>query len=102
MRVLIVNPTIDRDLELYHLGTAGIASFLNAYGRHRAEVVDFTFYWDRWEDYLKERLERLRPQVVGISTVTPRMPSILRIARAVKAWDPTIKVVLGGHHASLD
>ncbi len=102
MRVLVVNPTIDRDLELYHLGTAGIASFLNAYGRHRAEVVDFTFYWDRWEDYLRERLDRLRPQVVGISTVTPRMPSILRIARAVKNWDPKVKVVLGGHHASLD
>jgi radical SAM superfamily enzyme YgiQ (UPF0313 family) len=102
MRALIVNPTIDRDLELYHLGTAGIASFLNAVGRHRAEVVDFTFHWDRWEDYLRERLERFRPQVLGISTVTPRMPSILRIVRAAKRWDPRLVVVLGGHHASLD
>ncbi|MDP2307831.1 MAG: radical SAM protein [Pseudomonadota bacterium] len=102
MRALIVNPTIDRDLELYHLGTAGIASFLNAVGRHRAEVVDFTFAWDRWEDVLRERLERFRPQVLGISTVTPRMPSILRIARAAKQWDPKLVVVLGGHHASLD
>lgn len=102
MRVLCVNPTIDRDLELYHLGTAAVASFVNAVGRHRAEVVDFTFYWDRWEDYLRERLDRLRPQVVAISTVTPRMPSILRIARAVKAWNRETVVVLGGHHASLD
>ena len=49
MRALLVNPTIDRDLELYHLGTAGVASYLNAVGRHQAEVVDFTFFWDRWE-----------------------------------------------------
>ncbi len=102
MRALIVNPTLDRDLELYHLGTAGIASFLNAVGRHQAEVVDFTFFWDRWEDYLRERLDRLRPHVLGISTVTPRMPSILRIVRAAKRWNPRLKVVLGGHHASLD
>lgn len=102
MRVLCVNPTIDRDLELYHLGTAAIASFVNHVGRHRAEVVDFTFYWDRWEDYLKERLRRFRPEVLAISTVTPRMPSILRIARVAKAELPELVVVLGGHHASLD
>lgn len=102
MRVLCVNPTIDRDLELYHLGTAAIASYLNAVGRHRAEVVDFTFYWEGWEDYLRERLRRFRPQVLAISTVTPRMPSILRIARLAKAELPDLVVVLGGHHASLD
>lgn len=102
MRILCVNPTIDRDLELYHLGTAGIASFVNHVGRHRAEVIDFTFYWDDWEQYLRDRLDRLRPQVLAISTVTPRMPSILRIARVAKAHLPELIVVLGGHHASLD
>lgn len=102
MRVLCVNPTIDRDLELYHLGTASIASFTNHVGRHRAEVVDFTFVWDRWEDYLRERLERFRPQVLAVSTVTPRMPSVLRIVKAARATLPDLVVVLGGHHASLD
>jgi anaerobic magnesium-protoporphyrin IX monomethyl ester cyclase len=102
MRALCVNPTIDRDLELYHLGTAGIASFVNHVGRHRAEVVDFTFYWDTWEDYLRARLDRFQPDVLAISTVTPRMPSILRIARVAKAHRPGLVVVLGGHHASLD
>ncbi|MFZ5477107.1 MAG: B12-binding domain-containing radical SAM protein [Myxococcota bacterium] len=102
MRALIVNPTIDRDLELYHLGTASVASVVNAVGRHRAEVIDFCFHWDDWEDYLRARLDRFEPQVLGISTVTPRMPSILRIARLAKALRPDLKVVLGGHHASLD
>lgn len=102
MRVLLVNPTIDRDLELFHLGTAGIASFLNAGGRHQAEVIDFTFRWDDWENYLRERLDRLRPQVLGVSTVTPRMPSILKIVAVAKRHMPALKVVLGGHHASLD
>lgn len=102
MRALLVNPTIDRDLELFHLGTAGIASYINAVGRHRAEVIDFTFRWDDWEAYLRERLDRLRPQVLGVSTVTPRMPSILKIVAAAKRHMPGLKVVLGGHHASLD
>ncbi|MEN9786868.1 MAG: hypothetical protein RLZZ299_2132 [Pseudomonadota bacterium] len=102
MRVLLVNPTIDRDLELWHLGTAALGSLVNAVGRHRAEVVDFTFFWDRWEAYLRERLLRFRPQVLAISTVTPRMPSVRRIARAARAVLPELRVVLGGHHASLD
>lgn len=102
MRALLVNPTIDRDLELYHLGAAGIASFVNAVGRHQAHVLDFTFHWDRWEELLREKLDRVKPQVLGISTVTPRMPSILRIARAAKAMRPELRIVLGGHHASLD
>lgn len=102
MRALIVNPTIDRDLELFHLGAAGIASYVNALGVHRAEVIDFTFFWDQWEQMLRERLDRFKPEVLGICTVTPRMPSIRKIAAAAKKWRPSIKVVLGGHHASLD
>ena len=102
LRTLLVNPTIDRELELFHLGTAGIASYVNALGRHQAEVIDFTFHWDTWEQTLRDRLIRFRPQVLGISTVTPRMPSIRRIAQAAKRFDPSITVVLGGHHASLD
>ena len=43
MRAVLVNPTIDRDLELWHLGTAAVASVVNAVGRHQAEVIDFTF-----------------------------------------------------------
>ncbi len=102
MRVLLVNPTIDRDLELWHLGSAAVASVVNAVGRHRAEVIDFTFFWDRWEAHLEARLRRFQPQVLGISTVTPRMPSVLRIARVAKRALPGLRVVLGGHHASLD
>lgn len=102
MRAIIVNPTTDRDLELYHLGAAGVASFLNAGGRHQAEVVDFTFFWDHWISYFRERLERFRPHVIGISTVTPRMPSVRKIAQVAKVILPGVKVVLGGHHASLD
>lgn len=102
MRVLCVNPTIDRDLELYHLGTASVASFVNAVGRHQAEVLDFTFRWDDWAEYLRERIERFEPQVLAVSTVSPRMPSVLRIVRAAKALRPKLVVVLGGHHASLD
>ncbi len=102
MRAVLVNPTIDRDLELWHLGTAAVASVVNAVGRHQAEVIDFTFRWDGWEDYLRDRLLAFRPQVMGISTVTPRMPSVIRIARAAKRVLPDLKIVLGGHHASLD
>lgn len=102
MRSLHVNPTIDRELELFHLGAAGVASYLNAVGRHQAEVIDFTFAWSRWEQVLRERLDRFEPDVLAISTVTPRMPSVRRIAQVARQMRPSLTVVLGGHHASLD
>lgn len=102
MRALLINPVLERDFEYYNLGTVAIASAVNASGRHRAEVVEFSFIWSRWKDYLRERLEAFRPAVVGISTFSPKMPDAIAVARLARSVLPGVKVVMGGHHASLD
>jgi len=102
MRATIINPSYERDYEYYHLGTAAIASTIDASQRHQADVVDFSFVWKKWADHLRRHLEEFKPQVVGISTASPRMPQALHIARACKEMLPGVQVVMGGHHASLD
>jgi tRNA A37 methylthiotransferase MiaB len=41
------------------------------------------------------------PQVVGITAKTQNFASAMNVARIVKAIDPSIRVILGGPHASL-
>jgi len=45
-------------------------------------------------------LKSFVPEVVGLSSVTATYPTALAIARTVKSFDPTIPVVMGGHHVT--
>jgi len=49
------------------------------------------------EDYIKEK----KPQLFCLSAVSSQFPPIERVAALVKEIDPSIFVILGGHHAFL-
>lgn len=102
VRALFVNPCIEQDLEFFHLGTIAVASAVAATGRHQAEYVDFSFCWDTWRDHLARRIAAMQPDLVGISTFSPRMPHARRVAEAVRALRPAAIIAMGGHHATLD
>jgi len=103
MKVLLINAPVRVANEharlTLPLGLAYIASALMDAG-HRVSVVDFNV---SGLDML--RLEGIlryeRPQVVGISAVTETYPNALRIANAVKAFDPEITTVFGGAHPTI-
>jgi anaerobic magnesium-protoporphyrin IX monomethyl ester cyclase len=46
-------------------------------------------------------ISRVKPDVVGISSITIKMPSVIRLANIVKECNPEALVVVGGHHAQL-
>ena len=102
MRATIINPSIKRDYDYYDLGTAAISSVIAASERHQASVIDFSFEWDRWEEHLENNLLEFKPQIIGMSTYSPRMPLALLVAKCCKEILPDVKIVMGGHHASLD
>lgn len=101
MRATIINATYERSDEYYDLGAASIASVIGASGRHQASAIDFAFVWHQWDDYLKQNLLKLKPEIIGMPTYSPRMPQVLHVARRCKEILPDVKIVLGGHHASL-
>lgn len=50
---------------------------------------------------IKGVMERFAPDLVAITAMTNKYPMAERIAEIAKSIDPTIPVVLGGHHPSL-
>lgn len=102
MRATIISPIYVRDSDYYDLGTAAIATAISATKRHQASVIDFAFVWSQWEEHVKKHLLKFKPQLIGISTYSPKMPLVLNVARLCKEVLPGVKIVLGGHHASLD
>lgn len=50
---------------------------------------------------LEALLVMMSPEIVGISCVTVKMKSVLKVARIVKNYSLDIKVVLGGHHSQI-
>jgi radical SAM superfamily enzyme YgiQ (UPF0313 family) len=52
--------------------------------------------WER----IAATVRRHRPRAVGITYLSPTKAAVEKIAALVKAVDPGIKVVVGGHHAA--
>lgn len=50
-----------------------------------------------WNE-VKEKIESLNPDVVGITSMTANFKSALNVASIIKQWNANVPVVLGGHH----
>ena len=68
---------------------------------HEVRVLDLILFKPHFEAALRQALSSLRPQVVGLSAMTFQFDTLLRVARLIRAFDPTIKLVAGGYHVSL-
>lgn len=80
-------------------GIATIATVLKA-GGHDPEM--FVLCPDsRIGQVLDDYIARRRPKLFCLTAVSSQFAFIEEVARHIKACDPTIFVVLGGHHASL-
>jgi len=103
--LLAVPPGCDK-LEVYQvmglrappLGLAWIASVLERRG-HEVKIVDSPTLGLSIGDFVKI-VESWSPDVVGLSSLTPTIRLAYKAAKAVKAVDEDIKVVVGGVHAT--
>ncbi len=82
------------------LGLAYLAATVKAQG-HAVTLLDMQgLLMD--SDALVERLKADRPQVVGVTAMTPTLPAALRVARLARSVLPTAHIVFGGVHPTLD
>src|SRR6266496_203977 len=82
------------------LGLASLAASLKARG-HAVTLLDMQgSLMDTPE--LTRRLAAERPDLVGITAMTPTLPEALRVAKVARAVTPRARVVLGGVHPTLD
>lgn len=80
------------------LGLAYLAASLEAAG-HRVVVLDYVVY-PYSIDRLKRWIDRLHPDLVGVTAVTMNVNKALQVVRDVKAIAPQTVTVMGGPHAT--
>ncbi|HEY5549581.1 MAG TPA: radical SAM protein [Coriobacteriia bacterium] len=81
------------------LGLAYVAQYLLDRG-HEVQLVDLNLTGLN-SARVTATLNRVRPDLVGISSHTETYPNAIALAHLVKQHDPSIKVILGGPHASI-
>jgi radical SAM superfamily enzyme YgiQ (UPF0313 family) len=80
-------------------GIAYIAGALVAAGHH-VRAVDM-FAEKLTGAQVIERVRRFRPQLVGMTVLTPSAPNCERMSRMIRAEMPEIRIVWGGVHADV-
>lgn len=86
----------------FHLPNLGIASLgANLDEDHEVFLVDLIRKRRSLRAYLQRTLSKLRPDVVGLSSMTWQFGTCLKLVRLVRLWLPQAKIVVGGYHATL-
>lgn len=112
MKISLINPPVNFDISLGRLkkiasqtkmiplGIAYIASNAVKAG-HTVEIVDAYAENLTMEETL-DRVRKMRPDIVGISSVTPTVPFMLSVAEKIKACsDKKTLIVAGGPHPTI-
>jgi radical SAM superfamily enzyme YgiQ (UPF0313 family) len=55
----------------------------------------------RLETGLLEVLNEFQPEIVGITSYTVHVDTVVRLFERVKDWNPSVLTVVGGHHATI-
>ena len=63
---------------------------------HDVRILDM-----RIENSLEETLADFEPDVVGVTAYTVHVKPVRRLCQQVKAWNPEVLTVVGGHHATV-
>src|SRR3989338_4610376 len=66
---------------------------------HAAEIIDLDLFADP-DKALKNKVEQFQPDLIGLTGTTPFVHEVLRINKLVESWNPSIKSVVGGAHAT--
>jgi radical SAM superfamily enzyme YgiQ (UPF0313 family) len=97
--VALIFPSYSYHLKSPPLGLAYLGSFLRDKG-HSVSIIDMDAQGMTFSD-LRNALESRKPDMVGISAMTPQIENAFRIAEEVKQVDKSIPVVVGGVHSSV-
>jgi radical SAM superfamily enzyme YgiQ (UPF0313 family) len=89
----------DADFDRGLMGKHGNYEYTFTHQHMIAEALenDDHFVWQE----IMEQVEKFKPDVVGISTMTNKYPMAVKIAEITKSINPGIQIVIGGHHASI-
>jgi len=81
------------------LGILKVAACLEQAG-HPVEMVDLSGI-QNFEDCMRDHAGQSPCSTFGITATTPQMPAVMKIATAIRATRPDVRIILGGPHVTL-
>jgi radical SAM superfamily enzyme YgiQ (UPF0313 family) len=96
MKILLIKPPFNPHLFSPAVGEPLELEYLaSAVKEHEVEILDM-----RLDKNLNKRLEKYRPDFVGVTAYTCDLNSALDVLKEVKKFNPHISTAIGGHHAT--
>jgi len=99
LKILLINPPHTTRYPQPPLGLAMIAAVLEKNG-YFVKILDLPVLGFS-EKSLSAIIRQEKPDVVGVTAMTPTMDSAVRVIKIVKKCESNITVVLGGPHATI-
>lgn len=100
MKILLIEPNIEGYALMPSMALAVLKSFVNNKTKHKAEIADFIFHKRDWEEYLREKIGKFKPDLIGFSIMSFDYDQALKMAKFIKE-NYNIKIIFGGVHAIL-
>lgn len=86
----------------FHMPNLGIASLgANLDDQHQVHLIDLIRKRRNLRQYLTRTLTKLRPDLVGLSSMTWQFDTCLKLIKLIKQVLPNTRIVIGGYHATL-
>src|SRR5208283_5615008 len=86
----------------FHMPNLGIASLgANIDTGHDVYIIDLIRKRRNVRNYLRRTLLKIKPDVVGLSSMTWQFGTCLKLTRLIKQLLPGVRIVVGGYHATL-
>jgi radical SAM superfamily enzyme YgiQ (UPF0313 family) len=86
----------------FHMPNCGIASVgANIDDGHEVFIIDLIRKRRRLRKYLAKTLQKIRPDLVGLSAMAWQYDTCTKLVKLIKHLLPEVKIVIGGYHATL-
>ncbi len=82
------------------LNIAMLASYVREKGPYECELIDFEVVPGRSPLEMSQLILDAGPKYVCFTTLSPRFPTVVRIARELKKCDGALTVIVGGPHVT--
>lgn len=96
----LVKPTPSFSGYAFPFGISYLASYVQQFG-HQVSILD-CLSQELFLPQIKKRISKLKPDIIGVTSMTHYIKSAVAIASVCKKLFPKVPVVIGGPHASFD
>ena len=100
MKLVLIEPNTEGYALMPTMSLAILKSFINNKTNHEAKIIDLIFHKKNWKEYLRNKLEQEKPDLIGLSVLSFNLSQALEIVSFIKK-NFDVKIIFGGVHAIL-